>query len=348
MTQKEIIHPERRYMERALEIAKYGECNVSPNPMVGAVIVAPDGRIIGEGWHRKYGQPHAEVNAVASVKPCDRHLIPSSTIYVTLEPCSHYGKTPPCSKLLIEQGFRRVVAGIADPFKEVSGRGINMLREAGIEVITPFMEDECRMINKRFITAHTLKRPFIQLKWAQSSDGFIAPENGNVTLSNPLSMVEMHRQRALADAILAGTDTIRIDNPSLTNRLWSGNTPCPVIFASDRIPEDAKVLKNDPIILDKSLSLQENMKILYSRHKITSLMVEGGAKMLESFIQAGLFDEIRVEISTINLEAGVSAPLIPEGVRLTDSRKVRENMILTYEAKLINLETGKSPDEKNI
>lgn len=332
MSTQETRHPKRRYMERALEIAKYGEGDVSPNPMVGAVIVAPDGRIIGEGWHRKYGQPHAEVNAVASVKPCDRHLMPSSTIYVTLEPCSHYGKTPPCSKLLIEQGFRRVVAGISDPFKEVSGRGINMLREAGIEVITPFMEMECKAINKRFITAHTLKRPFIQLKWAQSSDGFIAPENGNATLSSPLSMVEMHRQRSLADAILVGTDTILIDNPSLTNRLWSGNSPRPVIFASDRLPEDAKVLKNDPIILDRNLTLNENLEILYSRHKITSLMVEGGAKILESFIKAGLFDQIRVEISPIRLNVGVTAPRIPEGVRLSDSRKVRKNIILTYDS----------------
>ncbi len=166
--QQPIHHPDAKYMRRALELARFGEGNVSPNPMVGAVIVAPDGKIIGEGWHRKFVGPHAEVNAVNSVHPDDQPLLHESTIYVTLEPCSHYGKTPPCSKLLIEKQFKRAVIGMTDPFKEVSGRGIRMLREAGIEVIENFLEKQCREINRRFVTAHTLKSPNIPLKWAQS------------------------------------------------------------------------------------------------------------------------------------------------------------------------------------
>lgn len=321
-------------MERALQLAAYGYGNVSPNPMVGAVIVASDGRIIGEGWHRKYGGPHAEVNAVNSVKPEDEHLLSESTIYVTLEPCSHYGKTPPCSKLLIEKGFKRVVVGCFDPFKEVSGRGIRMLREAGIEVIVPFMEKECLEINRKFITAHTLRRPYILLKWAQSSDGFIGKDGERVILSNSLSMVEMHRLRAGFDAIMVGTNTIISDNPSLTNRLWSGNSPRPVIFASERIPANAAVLKRDPILLNREIPLEENMSLLYSEHKITSLMVEGGAQILNQFISAGLYDELRIETAPILLGSGIPAPAIPapaipESSNFLSIETIRRNQILT-------------------
>ncbi|MDE6339807.1 MAG: bifunctional diaminohydroxyphosphoribosylaminopyrimidine deaminase/5-amino-6-(5-phosphoribosylamino)uracil reductase RibD, partial [Muribaculaceae bacterium] len=216
---------ELKYMRRALELARNGAGFVSPNPMVGAVIVAPDGRIIGEGWHARYGGPHAEVNAVAAVRPEDEPLLPQSTIYVTLEPCSHYGKTPPCSKLLIEKKLKRVVIGMKDPFKEVQGRGIKMLRDAGIEVVENVLEDECRALNRRFITAHERKRPYVQLKWAESADGFIAavsPEGKPVPVkfSTPETLVEMHRERALADAIMVGTNTLLADDPSLTSRLW--------------------------------------------------------------------------------------------------------------------------------
>lgn len=301
-------------MSRALELARNGAGFVSPNPMVGAVIVAPGDRIIGEGWHALYGGPHAEVNAVSSVKPADEPLLPYSTIYVTLEPCSHYGKTPPCSKLLIEKRFKRVVIGMKDPFKEVQGRGIRMLREAGIEVIENVMESECRELNRRFIAAHELKRPYIQLKWAQSADGFIAAEDseGNpqpFTLSTPEKLVEMHKERALADAILVGTNTLLSDNPSLTVRLWPARkSPRPVIFKSDRLPANLKIMEADPIILNPEFSLDENMHLLYSDFSITSLMVEGGAKMLQSFIDAGLYDELRIEEADINLHSGVSAP----------------------------------------
>lgn len=303
-----------KYMERALQLARNGAGFVSPNPMVGAVIVSPEGKIIGEGWHALYGGPHAEVNAVNSVIPDDEHLLPQSTIYVTLEPCSHYGKTPPCSKLLIEKRFKRVVIGMKDPFKEVQGRGINMLREAGIEVEVGVLEKECRELNRRFITAHEKKRPYIQLKWARSADGFIAGldcgSNGVRTpLSSPEKLVEMHRERALADAILVGTNTLLIDNPSLTCRLWPcRRDPRPVIFKSDRLHPDLKIMERDPIMLDPALPLADNMHLLYIDYGITSLMVEGGAKILRSFIDAGLYDEKRIETAAIILGVGIPAP----------------------------------------
>lgn len=304
------MNQDNQYMTRALELAHNGAGFVSPNPMVGAVITAPDGRIIGEGWHACYGGPHAEVNAVNSVRAEDEHLLPQSTIYVTLEPCSHYGKTPPCSKLLIEKHFRRVVIGMKDPFKEVQGRGIRMLREAGIEVTENVMEKECRELNRRFITAHELHRPYIQLKWAQSADGFISANEVRTPISTPVTLVEMHRQRALADAILVGTDTLLTDDPSLTTRLWPARrNPIPVIFHSRRLNPDLKVMQREPIILDPGKTLEENMQILYKEYGIISLMVEGGARILQSFLDAGLYDEIRVETSGIKLKQGIHAPV---------------------------------------
>lgn len=308
--------PEPSYMRRALRLATYGAGFVSPNPMVGAVITASDGRIIGEGWHRRFGGPHAEVNAVASVRDEDKHLLSESTIYVTLEPCSHYGKTPPCSKLLIEKGLRRVVIGSADPFPLVRGRGIKMLREAGIEVIEDFLRQECDFLNRRFITAHTLGRPYVQLKWAQSRDGFMAAlrEDGlyvPVTLSSPLTSRLMHRERALADAILVGTNTVVSDNPSLTVRLWPGHDPRPVTFRSDNLPPDAKINREELILLGTAESLPEQMNCLYRDFGITSLMVEGGADTLRRFLDSGPVDEIRLEISPILLGEGLRAPAIP-------------------------------------
>lgn len=321
-----------KYMRRALELAAHGAGFVSPNPQVGAVVVAPDGRIIGEGWHRRFGGPHAEVNAIASVKEADLPLLPESTVYVTLEPCSHYGKTPPCSKLLIEKGLKRVVVGMRDPFKEVSGRGIKMLKEAGIEVVENVLENECLEINKRFVTAHTLRRPWILLKWAISADNFIAAinEDGSprqVKLSTPLSLVEMHRERTLCDAILVGTNTILSDNPQLNSRLYPGNQPRPVIFPAASIPGDSKLLKRNPIFLDRDKTLEENIADLYANHNITSLMVEGGRRILDSFINDGLFDEIRVENSPELIHKGICAPTLPQNIRLDSIRRIGENVI---------------------
>jgi len=309
---------EKKYMERAIQLALNGKGFTSPNPMVGAVIVAPDGRIIGEGWHRRYGGPHAEVNAVNSVAETDRPLLKESTIYVTLEPCSHYGKTPPCSLLLIRTGIRHVVVGSPDPFPLVSGRGIKMLREAGIEVTEGFMREECDFVNRRFITAHTLHRPYILLKWAQSADGYMAVRNHDgsynpVALSSPLTSRLMHEDRAMADAILTGTDTVIADNPSLTLRFWPGRDPRPVTFDSPRLPQTARIMQRDPIILDRTLPLSDQMHILYENHGITSLMVEGGAETLRRFISDGLVDEIRTEYTPVRLGSGLSAPCVPPG-----------------------------------
>ncbi|MDE6556831.1 MAG: bifunctional diaminohydroxyphosphoribosylaminopyrimidine deaminase/5-amino-6-(5-phosphoribosylamino)uracil reductase RibD, partial [Duncaniella sp.] len=186
------------FMQRALELAKNGALDASPNPMVGAVIVDAGGKIIGEGWHRRCGEGHAEVNAIASV--ADESLLKDSTIYVTLEPCSHYGKTPPCADLIISKGIPRVVVGCLDPFPEVSGRGIARLREAGIEVVTGVLEEECRKLNEKFITAHTLQRPFITLKWAESADGYL-----DARISTPFTRMLAHKLRATSDAILVGS-----------------------------------------------------------------------------------------------------------------------------------------------
>lgn len=291
------------YMRRALHLASFGAGFVSPNPMVGAVIVSPDGKIIGQGWHRKFGGPHAEVNAVKSVPESKRALLPQSTIYVTLEPCSHYGKTPPCSELLIREKIKRVVIGSSDPFPLVSGRGVKMLREAGIKVSEGCLRKECDELNKRFITAHTRQRPYILLKWAQTADGRLAGFNheGNpapLKISTPLSASLMHRERAQTDAILVGTDTVIIDNPSLTTRLWPGKSPRPVLFSSPRLPSDARIMNRDLILLDRNISLACEMHRLYKDYGIISLMVEGGPSLLRSFLMSGLADELRIETSS--------------------------------------------------
>lgn len=284
------MHFDTKYMERALQIARLGEGLVSPNPMVGAVIVSAGGMIIGEGYHHQYGGPHAEVCAINSVKETDRHLLSDSTIYVTLEPCSHYGKTPPCAKLIIDTGIPRVVVGSADPFPEVSGRGIRMLREAGIEVTEDVMRKECDELNVRFITAHRLGRPWIQLKWAQSADGFMAGiKDGKpypVKFSTPVSSVWMHRRRSMVDAIMVGKNTLDIDKPRLDCRNWPGRAPRRVEPRHD---------------------LENQMKELYN-DGVTSLMVEGGPTLLQSFIDLCLYDDIRIETSQKKLGTGLPAP----------------------------------------
>ncbi len=308
---------DQTYMRRALQLARNGEGFAHPNPMVGAVIAAPDGRIIGEGWHRQWGGPHAEVNAIASVKEADRPLLKDSTIYVTLEPCSHYGKTPPCARLIIDTGIPRVVVGAGDPFPKVAGRGIRMMREAGIEVTEGVLAEECRALNQRFMAAHTLGRPYIQLKWAQSADGFMASGQPGtyrpVRLSTPQSAVWMHRERAKADAILVGTDTVISDDPALTVRLWPGADPLKVTWDSPRLPGDARIRRGRHVLLDSAMPLDEAMKMLYADHGVTSLMVEGGAETLRRFIAAGLWDEIRTETSPDIIGAGLPAPPLPPG-----------------------------------
>lgn len=286
-----------KYMSRALELAARGRGSASPNPMVGAVIVAGD-RIIGEGYHRRCGGPHAEVNAIASVKDADRHLLADSTMYVTLEPCSHWGKTPPCARLIIDTGIPRVVVGAGDPFKEVAGRGIEMLRQAGIEVVEGVMADESRRLNARFMTAHEKQRPWITLKWAQSADGFMdsnRPEGHAERLSSALTSTLVHRLRSLHDAIGIGSGTALSDSPRLDCRLWPGKSPQPVIFdRRRRLQPGQSSTSLEPIILTAADSLEDTLRQLY-RQGITSVMIEGGPTLLSSFIDAGLWDAAQVE-----------------------------------------------------
>lgn len=312
------MQSDEEYMRRALQLARNGLLDAHPNPMVGAVIVAPDGRIIGEGWHRKCGQGHAEVNAVAMVR--DESEFRNATMYVTLEPCSHYGRTPPCAELIINKKIPRVVVGCLDPFEKVAGRGVKMLRDAGIEVTVGVLEKECRELNVRFITAHTLRRPYIILKWAEGIDGFI---DGKI--STPLTAVMVHKLRAEADAILVGSGTVLSDNPRLDVRRISGNDPVRVILdRRGRVEASSAVFRDDNVLLvtdekcqflpaDRQIvgcaSLSEVLGELYSRNIIT-LLVEGGAQVHQAFIDEGLWDEMRVEQGPWPIAGKVKAPVL--------------------------------------
>ena len=265
------------FMARALELARHGAGFVSPNPMVGAVIES-GGEIIGEGWHRLFGGPHAEVNAIRSVAPEHRHLLKEATVYVTLEPCSHFGKTPPCADLLVESGVKRVVVALRDPFPEVSGKGIERLKNVGIDVTEGILEAESKELNRSFITAHTLKRPYIQLKWARSSDGYIGMLNSAdlpypVVLSDALGKILVHRDRSMTDAIMVGTDTVISDNPKLDIRHWpSRRNPLKVSFdLHNRLSADA--LGADAIVIRQEKTLEEVCRSLYAEHGVTSLIV---------------------------------------------------------------------------
>lgn len=308
-----------RFMRRALELAAHGYGHVSPNPMVGAVIVGPHGRIIGEGWHRRFGEGHAEVNAVASVSNADRPLLSQSTIYVTLEPCSHYGKTPPCAKLLSECQFKRVVVGAGDPNPKVSGRGIAMLRDAGVEVDEGLLADESIALNKTFMTSQRLRRPFVTLKWAQSADGFMDCRRSEgepaARFSTLLSSQIVHQRRATHDGIAIGARTAIADNPSLNVRLIAGNSPKAVIFdRHNLVNEDNCRILSRAIHLTEKCELCESLEILYNEHGITSLLVEGGAGLLREFIATGLWEEAYVEIAPFELDARgcTQAPILSD------------------------------------
>ncbi len=332
-----------RYMRRALQIARGGMFHASPNPMVGAVIVDPSGRIIGEGFHRRCGENHAEPNAIESVDPANRHLLQQATMYVTLEPCSHQGRTPACSRLIIETGIPRVVVGCLDPFARVNGRGIKMMREAGVEVIVGMLETECKEINKRFFTCHREHRPWITLKWAQTADGYIdarkSLDNSALSISTPQSLVAAHKLRASHDAILVGAGTVALDNPSLTLRHFAGTGPRPVILGNANLKPDAGLLKRDETIVYPSNGidphdLQSVMTDLYDRG-ISSLLVEGGATVLNSFITANLWDSCRVEISPTVAPAGCTylcpAPSLPRGKMTTTAISTSTILTITRE-----------------
>ena len=300
---------DERYMRRCIQLAKNGLQNAKPNPMVGAVIVSADGRIIGEGYHVRCGEGHAEVNAFASVRREDEVLLPESTIYVSLEPCSHYGKTPPCADLIIKKGVRRVVVGCIDEFAEVQGRGIRKLREAGIEVEVGVLEEECKALNHRFFTFHREKRPYIILKWAQTANGFIDDNHKPTQISNAFTKMLSHKLRAEEDAILVGRVTEERDHPQLTVREWCGPNP-------------------KRLVIDRAHPL--NLESLHA-HNIQSLIIEGGAQTLRSFLVQNLWDEIRVETNTtMTVSGGTRAPQIPANAAVIESKSYGDNQIILY------------------
>ena len=299
---------DEKFMRRCIQLAKNGQQNAKPNPMVGAVIVH-NGRIIGEGYHVRCGQAHAEVNAFASVKAEDEALLPESTIYVSLEPCSHYGKTPPCADLIIKKGVRRVVVGCIDEFAEVQGRGIKKIREAGIEVEVGVLEEECKALNRRFFTFHREKRPYIILKWAQTANGFIDDHHKPVKISTDFTKMLSHKLRAEEDAILVGRITDEREHPQLNVREWCGPDP-------------------KRLVIDRAHPL--NIDSLYAQN-IQSLIVEGGAETLRTFLIQGLWDEIRVETNTtLTVTDGTRAPIVPANAVVVSSKTFGSNSIVIF------------------
>ena len=323
-----------QFMKRALELAEWGRGQVSPNPMVGCVIVHDDS-IIGEGYHQQYGGPHAEPNAVHTVERPE--LLKESTVYVTLEPCAHFGKTPPCAQLLIDKQVKKVVVAVKDPNPLVAGRGIQMLRDAGIEVETGLLEQEAAALNKRFFTQIQKKRPYIILKWAQTKDGFVArADYSSKWISNAHSRQLAHRWRAEEDAIMVGTKTAYYDNPRLNTRDWEGKDPVRVVIDKkltldsnlhlfDRsqpticynLEKDEEEENLSFVKLEQDFRLQDILDDLY-RKNIQSLIVEGGSFLLQMFISEELWDEARVFIGDTRFDSGIPAPLLnqkPEEMR---------------------------------
>lgn len=329
------ISEDEKYMLRCIEIAKNGLGSTAPNPSVGAVIVY-DNAIIGEGFTSAYGGAHAEVNAIHSVK--DKGLLSKSTLYVTLEPCSHFGKTPPCANLIVEKKIPKVVIGLKDPHEKVAGKGIDLLKESGCEVVLGVLKERCREHHKRFLTFHEKKRPYVVLKWAQTKDGYIAPEKdlrdsdpSPYWITNSYSRQMVHKWRGEEQAILIGTNTALEDNPKLDTRLWSGTPPIRIVWDRNlRIPNNfhvfngiqpsiifyssvnsSKKLKNVDLKRVESFKniVLETTKLLYE-HSILSILVEGGAKTIQSFIDANVWDEARIFTGKNTFVKGVKAPSI--------------------------------------
>lgn len=322
-TQQEI---DEHFMRRCLQLAKNGLQNAKPNPMVGAVIVSEDGRILGEGYHVRCGEGHAEVNAFASVKPEDEHLLAGATIYVSLEPCSHYGKTPPCADLIVSKRVKRCVCGCVDPFAKVQGRGIQKIREAGIDVTVGVLEAECLELNKRFITYNTHQRPYIILKWAQTANGFLDNEGKGMAVSSAFTKMLSHKLRAENDAILVGRVTDERDHSQLNVRDWSGKDPMRLVIDRHHPCFDGLDFSKG-----KAEVLRQIMSFLYI-NKVQSLIVEGGAITHQSFLDAGLWDEIRVETATAKfVKTGTEAPRLPHDVKPISHEEYDGNVIDTYE-----------------
>ncbi|MCW9038619.1 bifunctional diaminohydroxyphosphoribosylaminopyrimidine deaminase/5-amino-6-(5-phosphoribosylamino)uracil reductase RibD [Altibacter sp.] len=338
------------YMMRCVQLARNGLGTSYPNPLVGSVIVHND-RIIGEGWHYKSGMAHAEVNAIESVR--EKHFVKEATLYVSLEPCSHYGKTPPCANLIIDSGIKKVVVGTLDPNPMVAGRGIQKLMEAGCDVLVGVASEACEELNKRFFTYHTKKRPYIFLKWAQTEDRYVAPSKELRTSKAPYWITGKaarqwsHKLRAEEQSILVGTQTVLDDDPGLTTRDWTGPSPLRIVIDRNLIiPETATVFKGDAetlIITEKekedtttvqyaTISFSENLpkqicEILHA-HKVQSVIVEGGARTLESFIALDLWDEAYIFTGNGRFTSGILAPILSG--RLLSEKKIKEDLLHHY------------------
>jgi diaminohydroxyphosphoribosylaminopyrimidine deaminase/5-amino-6-(5-phosphoribosylamino)uracil reductase len=327
-------------MHRCFELALKGAGYTAPNPMVGAVLVHND-RIIGEGFHQQYGEAHAEVNCINSVSEEDKHLVTASTMYVSLEPCAHFGKTPPCSDLIIEKKIPEVIIACRDPFKQVNGKGIEKLQAAGVKVTTGILEQEAKELNKRFLCFHASHRPYIILKWAQTADGKIAQDDfSRILISNEFSNRLVHRWRSEEAAIFVGTNTARHDDPALTNRLWTGPNPTRVVIDMHlQLPNSLQLFDGKvPTIIFNSVQHEERPNLRYYQvtedvsivHQVVnalyqlrvqSVLVEGGAKLLQSFIDEGIWDEIRLIRGNQSAGAGIPAPIISNA-----KWRQRENM----------------------
>lgn len=318
-------------MRRCIHLARLGEGNVSPNPLVGAVIVH-DNQIIGEGFHEQYGGPHAEVNAISSVK--DPSKLNSSVLYVNLEPCSHFGKTPPCADLIIEKGIPVVVIGMSDPFEAVNGNGIRKLTDAGIEVHCQILEDECKKLNKRFITLQQQQRPYITLKWAMTANGIAGIKDQPVRISNEATRIHAHHLRHSEQAILVGANTVICDNPRLNVRSWTGRDPIRIIadpkgklhplsqwnvfdgtqrtlLFTGRPDQHNSLIEQIELVQDLPVVIQIVRHL--GKNKIDSLLVEGGTSLQQQFIDNGLWDECYIYKSEHQLPDGIPAPIIPTG-----------------------------------
>jgi len=341
------------YMKRCLELAEMGNGQVSPNPLVGCVIVS-GGKIIGEGYHQKFGEAHAEVNAIRSVT--DKYgekaaeLLKNATAYVSLEPCAHFGKTPPCADLLIRHQLKKVVIGNRDPFADVDGKGIEKLKNAGIEIVSGMLEKECAFVNRRFFTRIAQQRPYIILKWARTANGFFAPKNSvQQWISGPLAKKLVHKWRTEEDAILVGKQTAIADNPALSAREWPGKNP--IRIAIDRkleIPSTNQLYNTDAktiIFNEQKTSVEGNIhfiemedmqyylpqKIAYQLYlmDIQSIIIEGGANILNQFISSGLWDEARVFNSAASWNTGIKSPDI--NGKITSVTPIDKDQLTIYE-----------------
>lgn len=343
------MEPHELYMHRCIELARLGAGHVAPNPMVGSVLVC-ENRIIGEGYHQRYGQAHAEVNCINNVKEEDKHLIEKSIIYVSLEPCAHFGKTPPCADLIIKHKIPTVVVGCRDPFDKVDGKGIEKLKKSGIEVITGILENECKELNKRFFTFHTKKRPYVILKWAQSKNQKIANADfSRVLISNAFSNRLVHKWRSEEAGIMIGTNTATYDDPALNTRNWTGPDPVRLVLDMNlRLPATLQILdKKQRTIIFNAVKHEDDGNILYYKIEkkagfideimkacytlqIQSTLIEGGTRLLQSFIDESLWDEARIiENSQLIIDNGTSAPFLSNH-SLTVSENIEKDVITYY------------------